>query len=275
MTASTPVLEIDGLTIGFTRDGVEQLLVDDLTLAVEHGSATALVGESGSGKTLSMLAVMGLLPEGLRILAGDVRLRGESLLQLSPRSRRARNGSEIALVPQDAMAALNPTLDIQGHFALMLRAHQQMGAGRARARTLELLDQVGIPSPASRLRSYPHEFSGGQRQRVMIALALCCRPSLLIADEPTTALDVTIQKQILDLVAELREELEMTVLWITHDLGVVAGLADRVAVLRHGRLVESGSADQIFYRPEHDYTKQLLAATPSLFDPSAKPEARP
>ena len=262
---NTPMLEIDRLTVGFAEQ--QRALVDEVSLTVELGSATALVGESGSGKTLSMLAVMGLLPPGLNVLGGEVRLGGVDLLKLPPRARRRMNGSRIALIPQDAMAALNPTLDVQSQFELVLRAHQRMGGAAARARTIELLDQVGIPSAASRLRSYPHEFSGGQRQRVMIALALSCGPDLLIADEPTTALDVTIQQQILDLVARLRAELDMTVLWITHDLGVVAGLADRVAVLRHGRMVESGTAEQIFYRPEQPYTQQLLAATPTLFDP--------
>ncbi len=261
---STPILEIDRLSIGFAAQN--RVLVNEVSLSVQPGSATALVGESGSGKTLSMLAVMGLLPAGISVLSGDVRLDGASLLDLPPKARRRKNGSDIALIPQDAMAALNPTLDVQTQFELVLRTHLRLGGAAAKARTIELLDQVGIPSPTSRLRSYPHEFSGGQRQRVMIALALSCGPKLLIADEPTTALDVTIQQQILDLVARLREELDMTVLWITHDLGVVAGLADRVAVLRHGRLVESGTAEQIFYHPEHPYTRQLLAATPTLFD---------
>lgn len=261
---SAPMLEIENLTIGFAVTG--KVLVDGVSIAVEQGSATALVGESGSGKTLSMLAVMGLLPPGITVLAGDVRLEGNSLLSLSPKARRRLNGSEIALVPQDAMAALNPTLDLQTQFELVLRAHRRITGAQAKQRTIELLDQVGIPEPASRLRSYPHEFSGGQRQRVMIALALSCGPKVLIADEPTTALDVTIQQQILDLIARLREELDMTVMWITHDLGVVAGLADRVAVLRGGRLVEQGSASEIFFHPAHDYTRQLLAATPTLFD---------
>lgn len=268
---NTSLLEIDRLTIGFEGHG--RVLVDDLSLSIEEGSATALVGESGSGKTLSMLAVMGLLPAGIRVLNGDVRLDGVSLLGLPPKERRRKNGSEIALIPQDAMAALNPTLDVQTQFELVLRAHRHLSRAAAKARTIELLDHVGIPSPASRLRSYPHEFSGGQRQRVMIALALSCGPKLLIADEPTTALDVTIQQQILDLVARLREELDMTVLWITHDLGVVAGLADRVAVMRHGRLVESGDVEDVFYRPEHPYTRQLLASTPTLIDAESEAEA--
>lgn len=260
----TPILEIQNLSIGFAAKN--RVLVEDVSLSVAPGSATALVGESGSGKTLSMLAVMGLLPAGIEVLSGDIRLNGVSLLDLPAKARRRKNGSEIALIPQDAMAALNPTLDIQTQFELVLRSHLQLGTAAAKKRTVELLDQVGIPSPESRLRSYPHEFSGGQRQRVMIALALSCGPKLLIADEPTTALDVTIQQQILDLVARLRGELDMTVLWITHDLGVVAGLADQVAVLRNGRLVESGDVEQIFYRPKHIYTQQLLAATPTLYE---------
>lgn len=261
---SSPHLEIENLTIGFESSG--RVLVDGVSIVVERGNATALVGESGSGKTLSMLAVMGLLPEGITVLGGDVRLDGTSLLSLDPRARRRLNGSEIGLVPQDAMAALNPTLDIQTQFELVLRTHLRMSKAASRKRTVELLDQVGIPEPESKLKRYAHEFSGGQRQRVMIALALSCGPKMLIADEPTTALDVTIQQQILDLVARLREELDMTVMWITHDLGVVAGLADDVAVLRSGKLVEHGSAEQIFFAPEHDYTRQLLAATPTLFD---------
>lgn len=264
------MLEIANLTIGFESTG--KVLVDGVSIAVDEGSATALVGESGSGKTLSMLAVMGLLPPGISVLGGDVRLEGQSLLNLDAKARRRLNGSEIALVPQDAMAALNPTLNLQQQFELVLRAHRKLSTAQAKQRTVELLEQVGIPDAAARLRSYPHEFSGGQRQRVMIALALSCGPKVLIADEPTTALDVTIQQQILDLIATLRRELDMTVMWITHDLGVVAGLADRVAVLRNGRLVESGTADEIFFHPEHDYTQQLLAATPTLFDADTETE---
>ncbi len=267
---SSPHLELQNLSIGFESTG--KVLVDDVSLAVEPGNATALVGESGSGKTLSMLAVMGLLPAGITVLSGDVKLAGVSLLELPPRARRRMNGSEIGLVPQDAMAALNPTLDIQAQFELVLRTHRRMSRQAAKLRTVELLEQVGIPEPESKLKRYPHEFSGGQRQRVMIALALSCGPKMLIADEPTTALDVTIQQQILDLVARLRQELDMTVMWITHDLGVVAGLADDVAVLRNGRLVEAGTADQIFFTPQHDYTRQLLAATPTLFDTSPEVE---
>lgn len=267
---SSAHLEIQHLTIGFASTG--RVLVDDVSLTVRRGDATALVGESGSGKTLSMLAVMGLLPAGISVLGGDVKLNGVSLLSLDSRSRRRLNGSEIGLVPQDAMAALNPTLDIQAQFELVLRTHRRMNRAAARKRTIELLEQVGIPEPETKLKRYAHEFSGGQRQRVMIALALSCGPDMLIADEPTTALDVTIQQQILDLVARLRQELDMTVMWITHDLGVVAGLADDVAVLRHGKLVEAGSAEQIFFAPEHDYTRQLLAATPTLFDTAAGTE---
>ncbi|MFF8816928.1 ABC transporter ATP-binding protein [Leucobacter sp. NPDC015123] len=261
---SSAHLEVEHLTIGFEATG--RVLVDDVSLTVERGNATALVGESGSGKTLSMLAVMGLLPTGISVLSGDVKLNGTSLLALDPRARRRMNGSEIGLVPQDAMAALNPTLDIQTQFELVLRTHLRMNRAAAKRRTVELLDQVGIPEPESKLRRFAHEFSGGQRQRVMIALALSCGPNLLIADEPTTALDVTVQQQILDLVARLRQELDMTVMWITHDLGVVAGLADDVAVLRNGRLVEAGTAEQVFFTPAHEYTRQLLAATPTLFD---------
>jgi peptide/nickel transport system ATP-binding protein len=224
-----------------------------------------LVGESGSGKSVTAMAAMGLLKLPGRIVGGDVRWQGQTLLGANGRDRlREVRGKELAIVFQDPMTSLNPTFTVGVQIVEVLRRHLGMNRKQGRARAAELLDLVGISSPQQRLDQHPHEFSGGMRQRALIAMALACEPKLLIADEPTTALDVTIQAQILELIADIQQRLGLAVLLITHDLGVVAGLCQRVAVMYAGKIVESGPIDAMFAQPNHPYTQGLLASTPRL-----------
>jgi oligopeptide/dipeptide ABC transporter ATP-binding protein len=236
-------------------------LVRDVSLAVDRGEILGLVGESGSGKSMTALSVLGLLPAGVRITGGRVAVDGEDLLALPEKARRTRRGGTVAMIYQDPMTALNPLMTVGAQIEEGLRAH---GADRAtaRRRTLDSIAEVGLPRPELLARSYPHRLSGGQRQRVVIASALALRPKVLIADEPTTALDVTIQQQILALVDELRVSHDLAVLWITHDLGVVARLAHRVAVMYAGRIVEAAPVRDLFTAPQHPYTAGLLASIP-------------
>jgi oligopeptide/dipeptide ABC transporter ATP-binding protein len=254
------LLEIDELRVAAGSNEI----VHGVSLSVVTGQTVAVVGESGSGKSLTMLALLGLLAPPLRVTGGQVRLDGRVLTGLPERELRAIRGRDIAMVYQDPMTSLNPLMRVGEQVIEAMTAH---GVDRpaAHARMLELLARVGIPDPARTARAYPHEFSGGMRQRVMIASALALRPRLLIADEPTTALDVTIQQQILALVDELRRELSMTTIWVTHDLGVVARLVDRVVVMYAGTVVEDAPVRDAFARPQHPYTASLLAALP---DPS-------
>ncbi|WBB80659.1 ABC transporter ATP-binding protein [Micromonospora sp. WMMD882] len=263
--SETPVLSVEDLavTIG-TRRGVARP-VAGVDWSVRPGQTLALVGESGSGKSMSVLAATGLAPRPARV-TGRVRLLGEDFTTLSADRRRRLRGRHVGFVFQDPMTSLNPVLTVGRQVAEACEEHLGMTRRAAHARAVELLDTVGIPSPGQRVAAYPHEFSGGMRQRVVIAMALACEPDLLIADEPTTALDVTTQAQILDLVAGLRERLGTAVVWITHDLGVVAGIADTVAVMYGGRIVEHGPVDGVFVEPAHPYTTALLAARP---DPTA------
>ncbi|MDW5596995.1 ABC transporter ATP-binding protein [Conexibacter stalactiti] len=265
MTA--PLLEVRDLRVRFDGDDGSVSAVNGVSFAVAPGEALALVGESGSGKSVSMLSVMGLLPPVARVEAGEVLWRGRDLLRLSERELQGVRGREVAMVYQDPQSSLNPALTVGTQLTMVLRHHLGLGRRAARARAAELLALVGIPEPQRRLDEYPHRFSGGQRQRILIALALACDPRLLIADEPTTALDVTIQAQILDLVRRLREQLEMAIVWITHDLGVVAGLVDRVAVMYGGTIVEEAPVRELFAAPSHPYTVGLLAAMPRLDEP--------
>ncbi|WP_222853584.1 ABC transporter ATP-binding protein [Fodinicola acaciae] len=236
-------------------------VVRDVSFAVAPGEVVGLVGESGSGKTLTALSVAGLLPDAAEVRAGKVFLGDENLLELPERQRRSRRGAGIAMIYQDPMTALNPLMTVGAQISEGLRAH---GVSRAdaRKRTLEAIEEVRLPRPEALAKRYPHQLSGGQRQRVMIAGALAMRPAVLIADEPTTALDVTVQQQILSLVDELRREHDLGVLWITHDLGVLAQLADRVLVMYAGRIVESAGTRAIFATPRHPYTAGLLASIP-------------
>jgi oligopeptide/dipeptide ABC transporter ATP-binding protein len=261
-----PLLSIRGLRVGLRRRKQTVELIRGVDLDVAPGEKLGIVGESGSGKTLTMLSVLRLLPSQLRILGGEIGFGGEDLLRVAPERLRQVRGGEVAMVYQDPMTSLNPLLRIGSQIEETLHAHGVEG-GRATARTREVLGHVGLPDPERIESSYPHELSGGMLQRVMIAMSLSTSPRVLVADEPTTALDVTIQQQILDLVESLQTETGMAVVWVTHDLGVVARLVDRVAVMYAGRVVEHGSTRDIFARPQHPYTAALLASLPG---PSAE-----
>jgi peptide/nickel transport system ATP-binding protein len=261
---SAPLLEVRDLRTEFrTEEGLVRA-VDGVSFDVHPGETLALVGESGCGKSVTALSILRLVPEPGRIAGGAIRFRGTDLLGLRPRAMRAVRGREIGMVFQEPMTALNPVLTCGSQVDEVLRAHQRVGRREARERTGQLLRMVGIPAPEQRAREYPHQLSGGMRQRVLIAMALACGPALLIADEPTTALDVTVQAQILELLRALQRELGMAVLLITHDLGIVAETADRVAVLYAGQVVETCGVRDAFARPRHPYTAGLLASLPVL-----------
>jgi oligopeptide/dipeptide ABC transporter ATP-binding protein len=259
------LLEVNDLkTHFFTREGVVRA-VDGVTFALETGKTLGLVGESGCGKSVTALSIMGLIPRPpARIVGGSALFEGRDLTKLKERELEDIRGREIAMIFQDPMTSLNPTLKISMQITEVLRRHLDMSKEEARKRAVELLEEVHIPRAAERLDDYPHRFSGGMRQRVMIASALACNPKLLIADEPTTALDVTIQAGILDLLDELRREHEMSMIIITHDMGVVAETADNIAVMYAGQIVEYASSFDLFDRPEHPYTEALLQALPQL-----------
>ena len=246
----------------FTRAGVIRA-VDDVSFAVSAGRVLGLVGESGSGKSVTGFSIIGLIDPPGRIVGGEIRFQGRDLAKLSEPDMRHLRGNRIAMIFQDPMMTLNPVLRIDTQMIETVHAHARVGNAEARARARDALGQVGIPSPEERLSAYPHQFSGGMRQRVAIAIALLHRPDLLIADEPTTALDVTIQAQILAEVQKLARERGMALLWISHDLAVVSGLADDVAVMYAGRIVETGRVDQVLDRPLHPYTHGLIDSVPS------------
>lgn len=265
MSQDEALLEVEGLTLEFPA-GRDQwvTVVDNLNLNVSRGEVTALVGESGSGKTVTSLALLGLLPfRGGRIAAGSVRFHGAELVGLSAREWRAIRGRRMAMIFQQPVLALNPAFTVGDQIAETARAHLPMSRKAARARAVEMLDRVGITNPAQRARDYPHMFSGGMCQRVMIAQALVCEPELLIADEPTTALDVTVQAMILALLRDIQAEMGISILLITHDLGVVSETADRIDVMYGGQIVEEGSADEVLHDPRHPYTETLIAAVPT------------
>jgi ABC-type dipeptide/oligopeptide/nickel transport system ATPase component len=261
-----PLLSIRGLRVGTRRRGLEHEIVHGVDLDVGRGEKVAVVGESGSGKSLTMLSLLQLLPQPLQVLGGSVVYDGEDLLRASPARLREARGGELAMVYQDPTSSLNPLLRIGTQVVETLNAHGVTGE-RARARTREVLEHVGLRNPARIANAYPHELSGGMLQRVMIAIALATSPRVLIADEPTTALDVTIQQQILELVERLQAETGMAIVWVTHDLGVVARLVDRVAVMYDGRIVEQGPTRDIFARPQQPYTVALLASLPGRSTP--------
>jgi peptide/nickel transport system ATP-binding protein len=258
------ILEIEGLRTGFQTERGFIRAVDGVTLGIDAGETVALVGESGSGKSVLSLSVMGLVPSPGRVTDGSVRFEGQELIGVPEREMRSIRGNRMAMIFQDPMTSLNPVIRIGDQVAEVVRNHQSLDRKAARERAVELLDQVGIPDGRLRSRDYPHQLSGGMRQRVMIAMAIACNPSLLIADEPTTALDVTIQAQILDLFRDLQRRTGMTMLFVTHDLGVVAELADRVAVMYAGRVVESAPVRDLFRRPRMPYTAGLLASIPRI-----------
>ena len=260
--STQPLLDIRNLRVAFATRGGEFVAVDGIDIACDRNEVLAIVGESGSGKSVAMLAIMGLLPWTARVTADRMAFDGQELSTLSPRQRRALIGRDIAMVFQEPMSSLNPCFTVGYQIGEALATHLQMDRAARRARCIELLDQVGIPDAARRLSAFPHQLSGGMCQRVMIAMALACKPRLLIADEPTTALDVTIQAQILDLLLALRRDTGMALVLITHDLGVVAETADRVVVQYAGRQVETARADTLFTDPHHPYTAALLSALP-------------
>jgi peptide/nickel transport system ATP-binding protein len=258
------LLRVEDLRVEFpTEDGVVHA-VDGISYEVQHGRTLGIVGESGSGKTVSSLTTMGLTrAQGARV-SGRILFEGRDLLSLSELDMRAIRGNEIAMIFQDPLSSLHPLYRVGTQLVEAVRAHQDVSKAQARARVVELLDLVGIPDPARRVDEYPHEFSGGMRQRAMIAMALANEPKLLLADEPTTALDVTVQAQILELLKRLQEELSMAIVIITHDLGVVAEMADDIAVMYAGRIVETASVKLLFSEPEHPYTWGLLRSLPTL-----------
>jgi peptide/nickel transport system ATP-binding protein len=259
----TSVLEIRDLAVTFsTRDGLVKA-VDGVTLSVERGEVLGLVGESGSGKSVTGLAVLGLIDPPGRIAAGSIRFQGRELVGLSEFELRKLRGRQVAMIFQDPMTTLNPVLRVDTQMIEAIQAHETVSDKAARDRAAQALTKVGIPSPQERLNSYPHQFSGGMRQRVAIAIALLHGPAVLVADEPTTALDVTIQAQILAEVQQLCSEMGTALIWITHDLAVVAGLADRIAVMYAGRIVEEGPVDDVLDAPRHPYTAGLIGSVPS------------
>ncbi|TFB65236.1 ABC transporter ATP-binding protein [Cryobacterium sp. Hz9] len=262
-TYSGPVLQVTDLTVHFGVDNVWVPAALKLNYSIERGKVLAIVGESGSGKSASSMAVLDLLPENSRI-SGSVKLSGRELMGLKPAQMHKVRGGQIAMIFQEPMTALNPVYTIGFQIIETLRAHFGMSPSQAKTRALELLDMVELPDPLKAFNSYPHQLSGGQRQRAMIAQSISCDPQLLIADEPTTALDVTVQAEILDLLRSLRDRLDSAILLITHDMGVVADLADDIAVMRRGVIVERGTVDQIFNAPRHPYTIALLQAVPHL-----------
>ena len=263
MDATSPLLSVRELSVAFRQRGRETLAVDRVSFDIAKGETLALVGESGSGKSVTALSVMKLLPyPTARHPSGAIDFRGRNLLALGERDMRRVRGNDISIIFQEPMTSLNPLHTIEKQIGEILLLHSGLTGDAARARIVELLGQVGLPDPASRLASYPHQLSGGQRQRVMIAMALANEPDLLIADEPTTALDVTVQAQILKLLRDIQARLSMAMLFITHDLGIVRKIATNVCVMKQGKIVEEGAVERVFAAPEHPYTRSLLAAQP-------------
>ncbi len=259
-----PVLAVSGLNVTFGTPNGEVPAVRGVDVEIDHGGVLGIVGESGSGKTVTMLAVLGLLPRTTTV-TGSVRYRGRELLGLAPAELRKLRGAKLAMIFQDPTTSLNPVFTVGHQIAEAVRVHQpEVGRKEGMRRAVELLELVGIPQPDQRARDYPHQFSGGMCQRAMIAMAVANDPDILVADEPTTALDVTIQAQILDVLRDIRREKGVAIVLISHDLGVVAGLVDRVAVMYSGRVVERGRVDDVYYRPRHPYTRGLLASLPRL-----------
>jgi oligopeptide transport system ATP-binding protein len=260
-----PILRVEDLKTHFFVEGDVYRAVDGISFEVYPGECLGIVGESGSGKSVTQISVMGLIPSPPgKIVGGKILYRGRDLLEQSDAEVRRLRGNEIAMIWQDPMSSLNPFLRISRQLLEPLQVHQNLGKKEARERAIEMLVRVGIPDARNRFDDYPHQFSGGMRQRVMIAMALLCEPKLLIADEPTTALDVTIQAQILELIRELRDDFNTSVVMITHDLGVVAGMADRLIVMYAGRIMEKAASGDLFYRPAHPYTVGLLRSVPRL-----------
>ncbi|GJM40020.1 MAG: ABC transporter ATP-binding protein [Ardenticatenaceae bacterium] len=262
---TTPILKVSDLVTRFyTEDGIVHA-VNGISYTLKEGESMAIVGESGSGKSVGVLSIMGLIPDPPgKVESGEVLYGGRDLLKLSRSEMRQIRGRDLAMIFQDPMTSLNPVLTVGQQLTEALRLHLEMDEEKANARAAELLRIVGIPDSVDRLKDFPHQFSGGQRQRIMIAMALSCNPSILIADEPTTALDVTIQAQIVDLVKRLQEELGMAIIWITHDLGIVAGMVDKVSVMYAGFIIEQGAVRDVYKKTSHPYTLGLLESIPKI-----------
>lgn len=256
------VINVNGLrTIFNTKNGIVSA-VNDVSFSLKKGELLGIVGESGSGKSATMMSLLKLLPNSAQIIGGTAHFNGKDLLKLNAKELRKIRGGDIGFIFQDPMTSLNPVFSVGYQMMEPLRTHEKLSRKQARQKTRELLEIVGIPNAETRMNAYPHEFSGGQRQRIMIAMALSCNPKLLIADEATTALDVTVQAQIIDLIHRLRKQFDMAIVWITHDLGVVAGIADKVAVMYGGQIVEYGKVKKLYENPQHPYTKALLETLP-------------
>ncbi len=277
--SATPVtqsaLRLRGLNVTFPTRRGDVPAAAGVDLDVGRGELVALLGESGSGKSVTARAILGLHPPTARVSADELRVGEHDMLTMDREQKRLMRGSTVGLVFQDALSALNPVLSVGDQIGEMFRVHQRMSRKEARRRAVDLLALVGIPSPQARVREYPHQFSGGMRQRILIAMAIALEPELLVADEPTTALDVTVQAQILELLDKLRRELGMGVLLITHDLGVVSEVADRVAVMYAGRIVETGAGDDLLVHPAHPYTEALLRSVPQVAAPGEDLRAIP
>jgi peptide/nickel transport system ATP-binding protein/oligopeptide transport system ATP-binding protein len=265
------LLDVQGLTTAFMTGRGEITAIEEVSFSLKEGEILGIVGESGSGKSVTALTIMGLLPTPpARIAAGNVLFQGKELTKLSSREMQRIRGPGIAMIFQEPMTSLNPVFSIGDQIMETIKAHENLPAAALRKRAIDMLDKVGIPSAARRLDDYPHQMSGGQRQRVMIAIALACNPKLLIADEPTTALDVTIQAQILDLLMDLRDEFRMAIMIITHNMGVIAETADRVLVMYAGRVIEEAPVARVFDHPIHPYTRGLLECVPSITEDRAR-----
>lgn len=262
------LLQVENLSISFRTAAGKTQAVRDVSFSLEKGETLCIVGESGSGKSITSLALMGLLPNNGEITSGSINFEGEDLVGKTEEELRKIRGNKMSMIFQEPMTALNPVFTIGFQLQEPLRIHKNMSKKEASVKSVELLKAVGIPNPKEKLDQYPHELSGGMRQRVMIAMALACNPSLLIADEPTTALDVTIQAQILDIIDELKEKLAMGVIFVTHDMGVVAEIADKVMVMYAGEVVEVNDVESLFENPKHPYTRGLLEAIPNVDDPT-------
>ncbi|NVY97145.1 ABC transporter ATP-binding protein [Lactobacillus sp. DCY120] len=261
---SNNILEVKNLKINFATFAGTVQAIRDVSFNLKKGETLAIVGESGSGKSVTTRSIMGLLAPNAQVESGQIKFKGRDLLKESTKEMDHHRGNDISMIFQDPMTSLDPTMPIGKQVAEPLRIHSNISKEKALKRAQEVLELVGIPNAKERMKDFPHQFSGGQRQRIVIAIAIVNYPEILIADEPTTALDVTVQAQIIDLMRELQEKLETSIIFITHDLGVVAGIADRVAVMYAGKIVEYGTVDEIFYKPQHPYTWGLLSSMPTL-----------
>ena len=264
------LVDIKNLRLSFFTPAGEVKALNDVSLHLDEGEVLGIVGESGSGKSVTAYSIMGLTADPGKIVGGSIVFNGHRIDEMSEKELRKIRGKEVSIIFQDPMTSLNPVYTIGAQIEEAIRLHTDKSPAEAKERATELLRLVGINEPEKRMKQYPNAHSGGMRQRVMIAMALACEPKLLIADEPTTALDVTIQAQILELINELKEKLRMAVILITHDLGIVSSMCDRIAVMYAGKVVECGTADDIFYRPMHEYTKGLLRSVPNIHDPDSK-----